>query len=99
MSVVKGRLAAGAVGGALGGIAIKALVHYWDPDSFGLSSRTDARAAQRLLGGNVDEKRAERVGAAIHYAFGIVTGTVYAAATRKTPGLRVGRAAVFGGAL
>ncbi len=93
------RLVAGAVGGALGGLAMKAVVHFCDPNAFGLSSQTDANAARALFGHGLDHKRAEQVGAAFHYAFGILTGVGYAAATERYPHLGSGQGTAFGAGL
>jgi uncharacterized membrane protein YagU involved in acid resistance len=78
---------------------MKAVVHFCDPDSFGLSSRTDAKAARAISASGLEEKRAERIGAAIHYVFGIATGAAYAAVSDRYPRFRAGRGAAFGAGL
>jgi type IV secretory pathway TrbD component len=78
---------------------MKAVVRFCNPDSFGLSSQTDAHAARTIFGADLDQKRAERIGASIHYALGIGTGAAYAAATVRYPALRAGRGAAFGAGL
>ncbi|MFL6414458.1 MAG: DUF6789 family protein [Bryobacteraceae bacterium] len=93
------KLLAGALGGALGSVAMKAVVHFWDPDAFGLSSQTDARAARALLGDDLEQKFAERLGSSLHYAFGILTGIAYAAAIGSYPALRTARGVPFGAGL
>src|SRR5947209_7124519 len=95
MAATSRKLLAGALGGALGSVAMKAMVHVCDPDSFGLSSKTDAKAARAVFGSGLEEKRAKRIGAAMHYVFGIVTGAAYAAVTGKYPALRAARGAAF----
>lgn len=75
---------------------MKAVVRFCDPNSFGLSSKTDANAARRVLGEAVDQKRAEQIGATIHYAFGIAVGAGYAALSDTYPALRAGRGGAFG---
>lgn len=99
MTASSRKLLAGALGGALGSVAIKAVVQFCDPDSFGLSSRTDAKAARAIFGSGLGEERAERTGAAIHYIFGISTGAAYAAVSGKYPRFRAGRGTVFGAGL
>ena len=99
MAASNRKMLAGALGGALGSVAMKAMVHVCDPDSFGLSSRTDGKAARAILGSGLEEKRAQRIGAAIHYVFGIATGAAYAAVTGTYPVFRAGRGAVFGAGL
>lgn len=99
MAVRNRRLVAGALGGALGGLAMKAVVRYFDPNAFGLSSQTDAKAARALFGQDLEPRHAEQVGAAIHYVFGILTGVGYAAASERFPSLRTGRGTAFGGGL
>jgi uncharacterized membrane protein YagU involved in acid resistance len=93
------RLVAGALGGAFGGLAMKAVVRFCDPNAFGLSSGTDAKAARAVFGRDLDGRRAEQVGAAIHYAFGILTGLGYAAAIERYPALATGRGTAFGAGL
>jgi uncharacterized membrane protein YagU involved in acid resistance len=99
VAVSKRRLLVGALGGALGSIAMKAVVRFWDPNAFGLSSRTDGTAARALFGQDLDQKRAEKIGAALHYGFGIATGAGYAAAAARHPVIRAGRGTAFGGGL
>lgn len=99
MGVRSGRLLAGALGGALGGLAMKAVVRYCDRNAFGLSSQTDAKAARAVFGQDLEAQNAEQLGAAIHYLFGILTGAAYAVASERYPFLRAGRGAAFGGGL
>jgi uncharacterized membrane protein YagU involved in acid resistance len=99
MDVRSRRLLAGALGGAVGSLAIKAVVRFCDPNAFGLSSQTDAKAARALFGQDLKGKRAEQAGAAIHYAFGILTGAAYAAAIDRYPSIGTGRGTAFGGTL
>jgi Protein of unknown function (DUF1440) len=100
---MKKNLFAGAMAGALGGLAMKAVVYFVDRDSFGLSTRTDARAThevwRRLNRTPVSQKSAEQIGAAMHYGFAIAAGALYAAAATKFPSTRLGRGAAFGAAL
>ncbi len=93
------KLLAGALGGALGSLAMKATVRFFDPDSFGLSSKTDANAARAFFGSSLEQQTAERIGAAVHYVFGIATGAAYAAVAGKYPALRAARGAAFGAGL
>jgi uncharacterized membrane protein YagU involved in acid resistance len=98
--VVRSRpLLAGALGGALGGLAIKAVVRYCDRSAFGLSSNTDAKAARAVFGEDLRTENAEQVGAVIHYLFGIFTGAAYGLAGGRYPSLTMGRGTVFGGGL
>jgi len=99
MAANKKRIVAGVFGGALGGFAMKAVVRLWDPNAFGLSSRTDATAARAVFGEGLEQRRAEWIGSAMHYGFGIVTGMGYAVASDRFPVLRIGRGTVFGGGL
>jgi uncharacterized membrane protein YagU involved in acid resistance len=78
---------------------MKAMVRFCDPDSFGLSSQTDAKAARLVFGKGLSQKRAERIGSSIHYAFGIAVAAGYAALTEKYPAFRAGRGAAFGAGL
>jgi uncharacterized membrane protein YagU involved in acid resistance len=93
------RLLAGALGGALGSIAMKAVVRYCDRNAFGLSSQTDAKAARAVFGQDLQTQNAEQVGAAIHYLFGICTGAGYALASERYPYVTTGRGTAFGGGL
>ncbi len=97
------KLLFGAAAGALGGVAMKAVVHFADPDSFGLSANTDAGATRalwrRMHREQVGERTAMQIGAAMHYAFSISTGSVYAASAGRFPVLRAGRGAAFGALL
>ena len=99
MAVSSGRILAGAIGGTLGGLAMKAVVRLCDRNAFGLSSQTDARAARALFGEGLGQERAERIGSAMHYGFGIVTGVGYAVAGDRFPALRTGRGTAFGAGL
>src|SRR5689334_20269820 len=99
MAVSNGRVVAGAVGGALGSMAMKAVVRFCDPAAFGLSSRTDAKAARGVFGEKLEQRTAEQIGAAVHYGFGIVTGLAYAIASVSFPALRTGHGTAFGGGL
>lgn len=99
MAASNRQLLAGAVGGALGSVAMKAMVRVFEPDSFGLSSRTDAKAARAIFRSELQEEHAAQIGAAIHYVFGIATGAAYANVAEKYPALRAGRGAAFGAGL
>lgn len=94
------RLCIGALAGALGGLAMKVLVRFADPHSFGLSARTDANTAhqiwRRLRCQPLAQKRAEQIGAAMHYGFSVAAGAAYTGAAEKFPPLRFGRGAAFG---
>jgi Protein of unknown function (DUF1440) len=100
---MRNNLLAGAMAGALGGLAMKAVVYFVDRDSFGLSSRTDAAATyevwRRLNRAPVSQKSAERIGAAMHYGFAIAAGALYAEAATRFPSTRLGRGTAFGTAL
>lgn len=100
---MKKQLFYGAVAGALGGMAMKAVVRFIDQNSFGLSAKTDARTTHeiwRLLNwGRIDDKQAERIGAALHYGFSIGSGALYATAAQRLPAMRCARGAAFGAAL
>ena len=100
---MKKQLLAGALAGALGGLAMKAVVRCIDRNSFGLSRQTDARTTheicRRMKWAAVSEKRAAQIGAAMHYGFAVLAGAVYAVAARKFPRVRLGRGAAFGAAL
>lgn len=73
----------GAFAGAIGGLAMKTVVRFVDPHSFGLSSGTDAKTAhelwQRMGWEPLGERHAEQIGAAMHYAFASGAGAAYAA--------------------
>lgn len=99
MAANREQLLAGALGGALGGLAMKAIVRLCDRNAFGLSSQTDAKAARAVFGEGLEQGRAERIGSAIHYGFGVVTGVGYAAGSQRFPALRTGRGTAFGGGL
>jgi hypothetical protein len=100
---VKKAVVTGAIAGLCGGIGMKALVCLFDPDSFGLSARTDARFARaiwaRIGCGELDEKSAERIGALVHYAFATATGVGYALTAARLPVIRAGRGTLFGAGL
>ena len=100
---MKKRLFLGALAGALGGLAMKAVVRFVDRDSFGLSAETDAKTAheiwRRMDWPSLQEKRAGQIGAAMHYAFAVLAGAVYSAGADKYPVIRTGRGAAFGAAL
>ena len=97
------RLVFGALAGACGGLAMKAVVRFIDPNSFGLSAQTDARTTheitRRMNWEPVSEKRAEQIGAALHYGFAVAAGVAYAGSAENFPVLRWGRGAAFGAAL
>lgn len=94
------KLIIGAAAGVLGGLAMKAVVRFVDPDAFGLSAHTDAKSAQvlwRKLGLTpLSEAAAEQVGAAMHYGFAAASGAAYAAWSPRFPVIRAGSGAVFG---
>lgn len=100
---MKKSLVFGAIGGALGGIAMKIVVAAVDRNSFGLSRATDAKTAhdlgRRLAVTPLSERRAELLGAGMHYAFSVMAGVAYAAGQREHPALRTGKGAAFGTAL
>jgi uncharacterized membrane protein YagU involved in acid resistance len=100
---MKARLVWGAIGGALGGLAMKAMVKLVDPRSFGLSSKTDAKTAHELWRRTgwraLSEEEAEYIGAAMHYGFAIGAGAAYSAAQGRFPLLRIGGGTAFGGFL
>lgn len=93
------RVLAGALGGALGGLAMKAVVRYVDRNAFGLSSQTDAKAARAVFGQDLKTENAEQVGAVIHYLFGIFTGAGYGLASERFRFVTTGRGTAFGGGL
>lgn len=97
---MKKQLLLGALAGALGGLAMKAVVRLLDPASFGLSEKTDAAAAHqvwRRLGWEpVGQCRAARLGAGMHYAFSVGAGALYAGVAGRIPLLRAGRGTAFG---
>jgi uncharacterized membrane protein YagU involved in acid resistance len=78
---------------------MKAVVRFFDPDSFGLSSKTDAKAARVVFGTHLGEKRAGQIGAAMHYAFAIAAAAAYAEVRERYPGVAAGNGAVFGAGL
>jgi hypothetical protein len=100
---MKRHLFYGALGGAIGAIAMKAIVRFIDRDSFGLSAKTDAKTAheiwRRFNWRPIDDRQAERVGAALHYGFSVAAGAFYAAAAPRFPAIRAARGAAFGSAL
>lgn len=93
----------GAIAGAFGGLAMKAVVRLVDRNSFGLSARTDAKTTReiwrRMDWPPLSEERDEQLGAALHYGFAIAAGALYAAGAAKFPAMRTGRGAAFGAAL
>lgn len=99
MAVRDRRLLAGVLGGALGGLAMKAVVRYCDRNAFGLSSHTDAKAARAVFGQDLGTQNAEQIGAVIHYLFGIFTGAGYALASERFRSVTAGRGTAFGGGL
>lgn len=100
---MKKRLFWGGLAGALGGVAMKAVVRLVDSDSFGLSARTDARTAHeiwRRMGWEaLSERKAAQIGAAMHYGFAMAAGAAYAAGASRFPLLRAGRGTAFGAVL
>ena len=78
---------------------MKAVVRLCDRNAFGLSSQTDAKAARAVFGEALEQRRAERIGSSIHYAFGIATGVGYAVGSQRFPALRTGCGTAFGGGL
>lgn len=100
---MRNRLILGALGGALGGLAMKAVVRFVDPASFGLSAATDAKTAHevwhRMGWPPITDKQAEGIGAAMHYAFGVGAGAVYAASEKRFPLLAAGGGTWFGALL
>jgi hypothetical protein len=100
---VKKKLLFGALGGALGGIAMKSVVALVDRRAFGLSRDTDVRTAHeicRRMGLDpISERRAARLGGGMHHGFSVATGLAYAAAADAIPFLRKGRGTAFGAAL
>ena len=100
---MKKKLLFGLLGGALGGIAMKAVVAAVDRNAFGLSAATDAKAARevcRRFGLRLrDQREAEMLGAAMHYSFAVFAGVAYAAGAESFPFLRAAKGAAFGTAL
>lgn len=100
---MKKRIWLGALGGALGGLVMKVFVECFDRNSFGLSARTDARTAheiwRRVGGGSLNERDAERIGAALHYVFSIAAGAAYAATGSSLRLVRAGHGTAFGAVL
>ncbi len=94
------KLLIGALAGLAGGLAMKAVVKFADPASFGLSTETDARSAhelwRRMGWQSTTNREAARIGAGLHYAFAVASGAGYAAAIDRFPALRSGRGAAFG---
>jgi hypothetical protein len=95
----RGSILAGICGGLFASVAMKAVVHFFDPGAFGLSSETDADAARALLGPGLEQKSAERIGSAMHYGFGIATAAGYAVVSERFPVIRTAGGAAFGGVL
>ncbi len=93
----------GVLAGTLGGLAMKAVVRFVDPASFGLSTETDAKTAHeiwRRMGWKpLSDRRAAQIGAAMHYGFAAGSGALYAAVGERWPALRTGGGAAFGAAL
>src|SRR3954453_12080303 len=100
---MKKRLLLGAFGGLLGGIAMKVVVSFVDPDSFGLSTATDAKTAheisRRMNWEPFSDEQAAQIGGTLHYAFAVAAGALYAALLPNLPAFRVGRGAAFGAML
>src|SRR3954447_21366484 len=100
---MKKRLFLGGFAGLVGGMAMKAVVRFIDPDSFGLSTATDVKTAQeiarRMACEPLSRKRAAQIGGALHYGFAIGGGSMYAALLPKIPALRAGQGAAFGAVL
>ena len=98
-----GNVISGALGGALGGLVMKAMVEVLDPASFGLSAETDARTAhaiwQKAGRPNLSEKQAKHVGALMHYGFAVAAGAAYGAWAGKRSGQGLRRGALFGAGL
>jgi uncharacterized membrane protein YagU involved in acid resistance len=82
---------------------MKAFVRFVDSNAFGLSAKTDAETAHavwlRAGFGPLREAEAERIGAAMHYAFSVAAGCAYAAGARRFPSLRAGAGTLFGAVL
>lgn len=82
---------------------MKAIVAFVDPGAFGLSAKTDVKAAheiwRRMNFHPICDKDAARIGAGMHYAFAIAAGSMYPALSACQPWLRVGKGAMFGGLL
>ncbi len=78
---------------------MKAVVRFFDPTSFGLSSQTDAKAARRVFGTHLDQPSAERIGALMHYAFAIATAAGYAWTRERFPRIAAANGVVFGAGL
>jgi hypothetical protein len=97
---MKRKIVLGALAGALGGLVMKAIVRWVDPQAFGLSSETDARSAHalwsRVTARPLGESTAEDVGAAMHYAFAVAAGAVYGACFERCRWLRAGSGTLFG---
>ena len=100
---MKKRLFVAGLAGAIGGVAMKAVVRICDRNSFGLSAETDAKTAheiwRRMSREPLCKQHAEQIGAAMHYAFAITAGIAYAAGIGRFPMMRTGRGAAFGDAL
>jgi len=99
MVVSRKRLLGGGLCGALGSLAMKGVLGWGGPNAFGLSSQTDAKAARALFGEGLEQRRAEQIGSAMHYVFGIATGVGYALASQRLPAIRSGRGTSFGAGL
>lgn len=82
---------------------MKIFVRLVDPHSFGLSAKTDADTAHavwhRAGFAPLSDPKAERIGAAMHYAFSVGAGCAYALAAPRFPTLRAGGGSLFGAAL
>ena len=100
---MRSKLLFGLIGGALGGVAMKAVVATVDKNAFGLSTGTDVKAARALTRqfGLPVPSREEAVvlGAAMHYTFALGAGLAYPLCAEAFPSIRFAKGAAFGTAL
>lgn len=101
--MIKRKLLRGIIAGAIGGLAMKAIVQFVDPSAFGLSSQTDENAAQALWRSMnwppLMPEQAKRIGAAMHYGLAVVAGALYAPSAERFPAIRTAGGAAFGAVL
>jgi putative membrane protein len=100
---VKTAMAAGAIGGVAGALAM-GLAHTGLAKVVGSKSRGGERdatvlAAERVLGGELEGDRAAIAGTAVHLLFGAASGAAYGAAAALLPSVRCGAGLPLGVAL
>jgi len=104
-------ISAGAVGGVVGAWLMRQLMAVWHRNwgasprdgAFGLDEEADIRSvemlAMKLCNKPVSRVEAQRVAAALHYAYGVGAGAFYGWAANRIPAVRTGFGTAYGAAL